>query len=178
MKEKTNQANESQKEMKNIVEAGNYDKVKFLTDSATESGDVLLAICSRGGRDYLINYRGGIIEEVFEADELRPNLGSITPAAFRVGDKWGMVNSRGEVFLEAKYDSVKPDVNEYIFLRLNGKEGFIAGGHIIEPRFDSITVAADDYLEVTLNGVKGYVDENDEFTTDRAEAYYNIMMFI
>lgn len=176
MKKTNAKADEANNEINRITESGNYDAVKYSTNPDAPV-DRLMAICSRGDKDYLVDHTESI-REVFEADELRPNIGSVTPATFRVGDKWGMVNSRGEIILEAKYDSVNPDANEFIFLKLGGKEGFIAGGNIIDPKFDSIEIGADDYLEVSFNGEKGYVDENDEFTLDRTEAYYNMNMFL
>lgn len=172
-------ANEAQNVINRIAEAGKYDVVKYMTNSDAPV-ECFMAICSRGDKDYLVDYKEENIKEVFEADELRPNLGSVTPATFRVGDKWGMVNSRGEIILEAKYDSVIQDANDFILLKADGKEGLIAGGHIIAPKFDSIDIWADekDYIKVTLNGVDGYIDENDEFTTDRSEAYYDNQMFL
>ena len=164
-------------EIKRIKEAGRYDSVKYLTYPDTPT-DCFMAICSRSGKDYLVDHSGEYIREVFEADELRANLGSLTPATFRIGDKWGLVNGNGDIIIEAKYDSVRPDANDYIFLTLDGKEGFIAGGHVFEPQFDSIEIGDDEYIEVTLNGEKGYIDESDEFTPDRSEAYYNYMLFV
>ncbi|MDE6561338.1 MAG: WG repeat-containing protein [Muribaculaceae bacterium] len=164
-------------EIKRIAEAGKYDAVKYVTNPEAPT-DCFMAIGSRGGKDYLVDHSGEDIREVFEADELRANLGSVTPATFRSGDKWGIVNSKGEVILDAKYDSVMQDANDFVFLTLNGKEGFIAGGHVFEPQFDSVRIGDDEYIEVSLNGAKGYIDENDEFTTDRSEAYYHMMMFL
>lgn len=165
------------KEYQHITDAERYEEVKFFTKSGAPV-DRLMAICSRGGKDYLVDHTEDILKEVFVADELCPNLGFVTPATFRIGDKWGMVNVYGDIILEAKYDSIKPDANDYVFLTLDGKEGFIAGGYLIEPKFDSVEIGADEYIEVTLNGVKGYIDENGEFTTDRDEAYYHYMMFL
>ncbi|MDE5880150.1 MAG: WG repeat-containing protein [Muribaculaceae bacterium] len=164
-------------EIKRIAEAGRYDAIKYVTDPDTPT-DIFMAICSRSGKDYLVDQTEENIKEVFEADEIKANPGSVTPAAFRLGCKWGMVNSKGEVILEAKYDSVRPDANDFVFLTLDGKEGFIAGGHVFEPQFDSVEIGEDEYIEVTLNGEKGYLDEGDMFTTDRSEAYYNYMMFL
>lgn len=177
MQTTTSMDNKSNNEVKRIAESGNYDEVKYLTshDAIT---DCFMAICSRGGKEYLVNHTGESIKEVFEADELRPNLGSVTPATFRVGDKWGIVNSKGEVMLEAKYDTVTPDANGYVFLTLGGKSGFIVGDHVIEPQFDHVAIGDDEYIEVTLNGVQGYLDENDSFTADKSEAYYNYLMLV
>lgn len=176
MKNTEVQDNKFQKEIKRIKEAGNYEEVKYITipDYPT---DCLMAICRRGSHEYLVNYTGDTVKEVFKADELLPDLGSIPPATFRIGDKWGMVNSEGEIMIEPKYDSIKLDANLFIFLSNNGKEGFIAGLRIFEPKFDSVQIGEDDYIEVTLNGIKGYIDENDQFTTDKSEAYYNFMMY-
>lgn len=176
MKKTNAKANEAKNEFKRIAESGNYDDVKYATN-VDAPVDRFMAICSRGGKDYLVDHTENI-REVFEADELRPNIGSVTPATFRVGDKWGMVDSRGEIILEAKYDSVIQDANDFILLKADGKEGLIAAGHIIDPKFDSIDIWADEYVKVTLNGAEGYIDENDEFTTDRSEAYYNNQMFL
>ncbi len=164
-------------EIKRIKEAGKYDSVKYLTYPDTPT-NCFMAICSRSGKDYLVDHSGEDIREVFEADELRANLGSVTPATFRIGDKWGLVNSRGEIILEAKYDSVIQDANDFILLKKDEKEGLIAAGHIIPPKFDSIDIWGDDYIKVSLNGYDGYIDENDEFTTDRSEACYGNQMFL
>lgn len=160
-----------------IAASGKYAQVKFITIPEAPT-DLKVAICRRGAKDYLVEYSEEEVREVFEADEIRPNLASITPTTFRTDNKWGMVNSRGTIILEAKYDSVEPDANDFIFLTLDSKQGFIAGGKIFEPEFDTVKIGAKEYLEVSLNGKSGYIDENDKFTTDKSEAYYNYMMFV
>ena len=169
--------NNIKKEAKRISESGNYDAVKYMTypDAPVSR---FLSICSRGDKDYLVDHTSETVVEVFEADELKPNLGYITPAIFRIGVKWGIVSSSGEFILEPMYDSVIQDANDFIYIELDGKAGLIADGHIIEPKFDSIYIWDDDYIKVTLNGDDGYIDENDEFTTDRSEAFYGNQMFL
>ena len=177
VKEQFELFNKLKEERKRIFDAGKYDEIKSQPMPDAPVGR-FISICSRGGKDYLVDHTGEDIIEVFEADELCPNLGYSIPATFRSGDKWGLVNGNGDIIIEAKYDSVRPDANDYIFLTLDGKEGFIAGGHVFEPQFDSVKIGDDEYIEVTLNGAKGYIDENDEFTTDRSEAFYNYQMFL
>ncbi|MDE6393703.1 MAG: WG repeat-containing protein, partial [Duncaniella sp.] len=104
---------------------------------------------------------------------------SICPATFAIDGKWGMVNSHGEIVIEPEYDWIKPDANGFCFIGLDGKEGFIAPtGVVIEPVYDSVEIGPDEYIVVTLGDKKGYVDEFDEFTEERSEAYYNYLMCI
>lgn len=146
-----------------------YRTIKFYTTHGVPA-EAVRAICSLDDKDYLVNCRG---EEVFTADELKAGIGDVTPAPFRKGDKWGIVNSEGRIILEARYDRVTPDFNGYCFLSLDGKEGFIDPfGNVIEPRFDSIEIDSDDRLLVSLDGRRGYVDEAGEFTDDIDNAYY------
>ncbi|MDE7350506.1 MAG: WG repeat-containing protein [Muribaculaceae bacterium] len=177
IKEQFDFFNKLKAERNRIAEAGKYDVIKWqcMPDAPVSR---FLSICSRGGKDYLVDHTNETVVEVFEADEIKPNLGYITPATFRIGDKWGIVSSSGEIILEAKYDSVIQDANDFIYIELDGKAGLIADGHIIEPKFDSIDIWDDDYIKVTLNGEDGYIDENDEFTTDRSEAFYGNQMFL
>lgn len=152
-----------------------YDVIKWFPRCGVPS-DECFTIASRDNRDYLINPQG---EEIFEADEIKPHLASITPVVFRSGEKWGMADKTGRISLPAKYDSIELDANGFIFLKAGGKIGFVASYRsVIEPQFDSIELDKNDYLIVTLNGVKGYVDENDTFTTDHKNAYYNMQMFL
>lgn len=148
-----------------------YDEIKFFTTFVTDISSYFV-IATKDGKDYLLNYTG---LEVFCADELLPDTASITPARFRRNNKWGIVNSAGQIILDNKYDVISSNDNDFIFLTLNGKEGFIDPfGNIVQPIFDRIEVDADDYLLVTLNGEKGYIDENRNFTTNKTEAFYSM----
>lgn len=158
-----------------VMVPANYTSVKYFNYSPFPKEDCLV-IASRNGKDYLINYLG---EEIFEADELKPNLGSICPAMFCIDGKWGIVGATSNVLIPAKYDFIQAGANEFYWLFLDGKEGFIAGADIIEPKFDTITFEGDDdTLVVTLNGRRGYVDENGDFTEEISQAYYNMQMFL
>ena len=151
-----------------------YDSVKCFTKFPFPK-DQCFAIASRNDKDYLINSLG---EEVFEADEIKPYLDLCSIASFRNDTKWGIVKSSGNILLPAKYDSISFGSNGFIFLSLGRKEGFIADSTIIEPQYDSIEFDEDDNLVVTQNGQKGFIDENDKFTTEKSEAYYNLNMFL
>lgn len=135
----------------------------------------MFTIETRNGKDHLLDYKG---DEIFAADEIKPNMLTLTPFIFRNGDKYGMVCGHGDVILDPVYDSIRPDANGFTFLTRDGKEGFIANGHLIEPIYDKIEVDADDNILVTLNGVEGYIDENDTFTTDPDLALYSMSMFL
>ena len=154
-----------------IVVTPRYEEIKYHT--IDDELDTFKAIATKGSKDYLICEEG---KAVFEADELRPNSGSICPAIFRTEGKWGVVNRRGEVEIEPLYDSIYPDANGFLFTELGGKEGFIFMPYedVIEPIFERVAIDEDDYIEVVLNGVKGYVDELGEFTEYRDCAYYNM----
>lgn len=151
-----------------------YDLIEFFTSSGVPVVENY-AIGLRNGKDYLINYKG---EEILEADELLPNDKTITPVLFRKAGKWGIAACDGSVVLENTYDSIQFDSNGFVFLYRDEKEGFIACGHVVEPKFDKIEIDDSDNLVVYREGVKGYVDENDEFTSDVEEAYYNMNMFL
>lgn len=153
-----------------VIVPARYDEIKCHV--VDDKCFAFAAIATKDDKDYLIGEDGNA---VFEADEIRPNSGSIIPALFKSDDKWGLVNSRGEVILQAGYDTIKPDSNGFYYITLNGKHGLITPfGEVIEPIFDDIELDADDYIVVMLNGKKGYLDEEGEFTEDRKEAYYNM----
>lgn len=158
------------------MSTNNYtDNSEIIKAFTTFSGDDFTVV-SREGKEVLLDCCGS---EVFEADEIALNPLTIAPLLFRQGAKWGMVYCySGRVCLPPEYDAIKPDVNGFIFLTADGKEGFIAGRHRVEPQFDSIEIDADENLLVTFGGRNGYVDENDEFTTDKEQAYYNMEMFL
>lgn len=143
-----------------------YDAIKCLTIQSIPQEECF-AIANRDWKDYLVDSHG---EEIFSADELRPNLVSVLPVIFRKEGKWGLANRRGEVVIEAKYDKLTPDVMGIYWLELDGKEGLITGdGFLIEPIFEQIEL--DDNMPiVTYKGQKGYLNENLEFTADADEA--------
>ncbi len=151
-----------------------YAKVKYYTTFGIPAEDNY-AIVSLNGKDILVNGAG---DEVFEADELKPNIGGIVPVLFRKGDKWGIAGSKGEIILPALYDSITPDGNGFTILTSDGKIGFMANGHVVEPKFDDIDLCGADYIIVTVDGKQGYVDENDEFTTCEDDAYYSAEMYL
>lgn len=156
-----------------VMVPARYDKVKYDTLYGVPTTRNF-TIASRGGRDYLINFRG---KEIFSADEICPNGGAITPAAFRLGDKWGIVGSTGKVRSEM-YDKIRFDSNGFTFLERDGKHGFIFNGVTVEPKFDSIEFDEDDVMTVTLDGREGYVDADGEFTEDPDEAFFRFDMIL
>lgn len=149
-----------------------YDAVKYMTSFAVPA-DECLAVMTRGDRDYLVDSHG---QEVFEADEIKPNAGSIAPVIFCRNGGWGIAGSNGSVLLEPVFDSIQPDSNGYVFLTLDGKKGLVWGGMTVEPQFDSMDFDASDRLVVTLDGKEGYLDETGAFTADEDEAYFKLDM--
>lgn len=75
-----------------------------------------------------------VSENVYE--ELKA-FESIQPTAYRKGDKWGFVNSKGNVYIEAKWEDAKPFTNGYAAVKENGLWGYInsSGNYVIEPQF-------------------------------------------
>lgn len=145
-----------------------YDVVNYY-DKMSKIDSGCYAIATRNGKDYLVEQGGN---EIFEADEILPNAGGLCPVKFRVGDKWGVANSHGNVLINPKYDEIHFDSNGYVFYKIGDKNGFSLADKMFEPMFDSIEFGEDDVLVVELNGEKGYLDENGVFTTDSDKAYY------
>lgn len=95
-----------------------------------------------------------VSEQVYE--ELKA-FESAQPTAYRSGDKWGFVNNKGEIFIEAAYEDAKSFMNGYAAVRKDGLWGYIDrhGTMIIEPQFQ-------DALPVMNNGV-AYVQDADGY---------------
>lgn len=148
-----------------------YEKVRFFSSFPIPQ-DEFLTIASRNGCDFLVNYKG---EEIFKSDEILPCMWGIGPVIFRKGSKWGMASSEGTILLEAKYDKVAPDVNGFIFLENEGKNGFVTPcGKAIEPVFDNIDIDEDDYLIVTLSDKRGYVNTEGNISEEITDESVNI----
>nr|MDE6512564.1 WG repeat-containing protein [Muribaculaceae bacterium] len=155
-----------------VMIPANYDDIKVFTSFPINDPTSCFVIATKNGQDYLLDYLG---RELFRADELCPDYASIIPTRFCRNNKWGIINSAGQIILENKYDHISSRQNGFIFLTLNGKEGFIDPfDNIVEPIFDRIELDTRDYLLVTLNGEQGYLNENRNFTTDSDEAFYSM----
>lgn len=152
-----------------------YDKIVWFQSSSIPE-DRCFSIGLRNGMAYLINPKG---EEVYSANEIRPNIGSIVPSICREGEKWGIVNSKGEYIIKPQYDKISSELNGFWFLELNGKHGFITPfNELFEPVYDKVGFDDLDFLTVSLGGKVGYIDEEGEFTEDLGEACYHLQMCI
>lgn len=147
-----------------------YDQIKYF-DQAGIPPRPIQAIAREGDHEWLVGSH--LIGEILYAKEIRPHLASISPVTFRDGDKWNIACAEGFPLLQFGFDKITPDANDFWWISLDGKEGFIAPGFdIIWPEFDSVKVGSDQRIIVTKDGREGYVDEDGEFTTDPDRAYY------
>ncbi len=147
-----------------------YDSLKYMTSLGIPKEEVK-AIGVRDDVECVIDYKG---HEFFVAQEIEPGLGLLVPFTFRLGDTWGVGSSGGRIVIPAVMDKIEFGGNGYVFFQKAGKWGLLTPFYsLIPPRFDNIDWDEKDILVVTLDGVEGYIDERDQFTTDRDEAFYS-----
>ena len=112
------------------------DKVEFINTN----GEVVL----RTNVDWILNFKNGV-------------------AAVKKNNKYGFVDKSGKLVIEAKYDEICYDFNEYGFsiIKENNKYGTINlnGDYIIKPQFSMLSECSEGVLIATdLNDNDGVID--------------------
>ena len=79
------------------------------------------------------------------------------PAAVKIGDKWGFVDTTGALVIEAQYDDALSFVNGFAAVCKDGKWGYINTSNEI-----CIEFQFDDALNFNENNVS-FVKENDDW---------------
>lgn len=139
-------------------------------DVARNSMDVCseanLCVVADGKGYYIVDAmnRQPVSEWVYE--ELKA-FESAQPTAYRSGEKWGFVNNKGEIYLEASYEEARPFQNGYAAVKQNGLWGYIDrnGTMIVPPQFW-------DALDVMANGVAYVQDEDGYWDCVRIDKLY------
>lgn len=88
---------------------------------------------------YMIDENGKEIKtEVLQEAKLFLPGSDVT--AVKVGDKWGFIDTKGKMVIEAQYQDARPFSNELAAVMVNGKWGFIDtdGKMVIEPQFEDV----------------------------------------
>lgn len=147
-----------------------YDKILYWSRMDPFGGPEN-AVARRGDRFVLINLKEG--REVLVADMITPSDLTLTPVVFTVAVKKGLADSKGNMIIPPRYDSISMLLYGFYEIGLNGKCGLcLPDGNIIEPKFYSFDYAEEDeYFKVVLDGHKGFIDENGEFTEDESNAF-------
>lgn len=84
-------------------------------------------------------------------------------ACFKIGDKWGHIDTQGRIVVEAKYDSASYfGDNGLAGVMIGNKWGFIDrnGKTIIEPQFDDIGEFSEGLASAETDGKWGFIDES------------------
>lgn len=110
-----------------------FDDMRLSLVGQYNVNSVILA--SEGGKYHLYNSEYGIIGD-FSCDniDISTNDGLI---AFKTGDKWGFVDTKGKVVIEPIYEQAKSFSNGLAAVCVNGKWGFVnkQGVIVIKPQF-------------------------------------------
>ena len=148
-----------------------YDKILYWS-LMDPSGGPENAVARRGDRFVLINLRDG--REVLEADMINPSDQTLTPVVFTVAGKKGLADSKGNMIVPPRYDSISMLMGGFYEIGLNGKYGLcLPDGNIIETKFDALDCEeSEEYFKVVLDGQKGFIDENGDFTEDESNAFF------
>jgi len=90
-------------------------------------------------------------------------------AAVKIGDKWGFINTGGELVIEPVYDFAANFEDSLCSVQINDRWGLIDiyGNKIVEPVFQNRLWIVDDYILVQGNDGKwGYLDNKGEQVID------------
>lgn len=83
-------------------------------------------------------------------------------ACFSVKGKWGYINLKGEIVIEAKFDQGNYfGDNGLAGVKVGKKWGFIdkAGKFVIKPKFDDVVEFREGLASVEIGGKRGFIDE-------------------
>lgn len=125
-----------------------YEDIPLNSQGACTVGELCIVADSNGY--YVIETKEfePISEEKYE--ELKA-FESTQPTAYREGNKWGFVNKKGKVYIEAMYEDAKPFVNGYAPVKVDGLWGYIDRENqmVVEPQFqDALYVMNSGYAYV------------------------------
>lgn len=87
-------------------------------------------------------------------------MNQLTLRPKNVNGKYGYVNKKGEIVIEARFDIAWPFEDNLAGVQIAGKWGFIdtTGKFIIEPQFDAITSFKDGVAVAKANNKWGFID--------------------
>lgn len=146
-----------------MITGYDFDDVLLDEYDACINGGVIFA--KLGGKYYMFDAEGRQISSQ-GFDEAYPFMGT-QPAAVRIGDKWGFVNTSGEIVIEPKYEGAKSFSIGLGAVKENGTWGYINsnGEYRIESQYeDCKPFAANGIAAVYVEGFWQYV---------KLLAYYN-----
>jgi hypothetical protein len=165
------------KDKQKIIEiAKDFEKVKSIYEYCFEvdgeykkSTDFFILNTNNGIK--LINVNGHIISDgvySFIENRLYGKMFCV-----HVNEKAGLINCKGEIVLEVKYDEIRDCTNGYI-VKLENKYGLmnISGEIVIEIKYDEIRESLNGYI-VKLGGKEGFFNSagNELLTTEYDEIY-------
>ncbi len=89
-------------------------------------------------------------------------------AVVQIGNKWGVINTRGMEIIPPKYDSIEDFQNGYAKVRIKGFHGLIKlnGQTIVQPDYEYISYAGQGLFRVEQGDKVGYFDSDGEWVWD------------
>lgn len=87
---------------------------------------------------------------------------------FESNDKWGFLNTKGEVVIPPQFDTVSSFYNDLAMATKDKKYGFINknGEFVISPQFNSASIFYGDVAVVEQNEKYGLIDKNGKFAVN------------
>lgn len=112
--------------------------------------------------DDIVELTPEFIETVRKYDELEGFSEGF--AAVKQNEKWGYVNSKGELVIPCKYDEAEPFHEGFAAVRTNGKYGFIntKDEEIVPCKYDVVKSFSEGYAAVRMDGKEGFVNTKGE----------------
>jgi hypothetical protein len=108
--------------------------------------------------------RDNKLKVIYSSNEytLQPSERNSNCADIYIGDKFGLMNSKGEIIVPCKYDMLVGGFYQYGLaeVRRDGLTGFVnkKGEEVIECKYQSVGEFTEGLLNVRLNNKWGYVD--------------------
>lgn len=111
-----------------------YDNIPLNSQDCCAVDGVCVVADSKGY--YILNTENLEPVSIEYYEELKA-FECMQPTSYRKGDKWGFVNSQGEIYIEAEYEDAMPFVNGYAAIKRNGLWGYIdkENNMVVEPMF-------------------------------------------
>ncbi len=115
-------------------------------------------------RFYFITEKAGAYDGFY--DDASPFQHGV--AVVQVGDKWGIINTRGMEIIPPKYDAIEDFQNGYAKVRIKGFHGLIKlnGQTIVQPDYEYISYAGQGLFRVEQGDKVGYFDSEGEWVWD------------
>ena len=154
-----------------VIIENEYAEVKSLT-MQYQNGFI---VKNAQGKYGVINYDKSVALET-NYDDIASVYGN-NMYVVKQSNKWKIVNSAGEVFLENKFTEVKSINSENVIIKVNGKYGVtnINGQEKIGQIYDELTYAFSDYYIAKKDGKYGMIDINSE---EKLEFNYSYIKYL